>query len=95
MSLNEPRYGKLSPATLAALTAWVAARPRACYRQLERRLTAEADRLQPGWDAGDSGAGALHLLADLRPGCGYSCDGDDGPNPDGSIGCPYAGRPVY
>ena len=55
--------------------------PKACYRTLEVKL---------------SRAGLLddyeHVLSAARPLCGYGCDGEDGPNPNGTRGCPVSGR---
>lgn len=81
---------KLAPSTLAAVTAYVASRPKACLRQLFTGAQKAATAVEPNVDAVE----VEMALMDLRPQCGYACDGDDGPNPDGSYGCPYAGRPV-
>ena len=60
----------------------IAANPKACYRTLERKLD----------KAGVLDLEAYDALAAARPNCGYGCDGDDGPNPDGTYGCPVSGR---
>lgn len=65
-----------------AAQALITAHPKACYRTLERKLH----------KAGLLDAAAYDALASARPNCGYACDGDDGPNPDGTLGCPVSGR---
>ena len=60
----------------------IAANPKACYRTLERKLHR----------AGVLDEAAERALAAARPNCGYGCDGEDGPNPDGTYGCPVSGR---
>ena len=65
-----------------AAQAIIAANPKACYRTLERKLH----------KAGLFDEAAERALAAARPNCGYGCDGDDGPNPDGTYGCPVSGR---
>lgn len=81
---------KLSPSTLSAVTAYVAARPKACLRQLFAGAQKAAEAVEPNVDSTE----VETALMDLRPQCGYACDGEEGPNPDGSYGCPVAGRPV-
>jgi len=63
------------------VTQIIAANPKACYRTLYNMLdSAGLADYEP-------------LLAAARPNCGYSCDGDDGPDPDtGITGCPVSGR---
>ncbi len=81
---------KLAPATFAAVAAYVNARPKACLRQLFVGGQKAAEAVEPNVDSTE----VETALMELRPQCGYACDGDDGPNPDGSYGCPVAGRPV-
>lgn len=82
---------KLAPATFAAVAAYVNSRPKACLRNLFTGGQKAAEQVEPNVNPVE----VEIALVDLRPQCGYACDGDDGPNPDGSYGCPVAGRPVY
>jgi hypothetical protein len=81
---------KLAPSTLSAVTTYVASRPKACLRQLFTGAQKAAVAVEPNVDTFE----VEMALVDLRPQCGYACDGDEGPNPDGSYGCPMTFKPV-